>query len=140
MSSHFVFHVVDTLHNGVVGSWKAFRMDKSDLYELQNMGRIPRGVTLFNAFFGSGQASRCGSQILMSSKKLGRIRLYLVDSLRNGVVGSGPTSQDAKPRVLPGVHLPIYITNAWGELRVKTGVWRPEMWAQGRPVLWLNLQ
>ena len=23
-----VFHVVDTLHNGVVGSWQAFRMGK----------------------------------------------------------------------------------------------------------------
>jgi hypothetical protein len=25
---------------------------------------------------------------------------------------------------------PFYITNVGGELRVKTGVWRPEMWAQ----------
>ncbi len=26
-----VFHVVDTLHNGVVGSWQVFRMGKSDV-------------------------------------------------------------------------------------------------------------
>jgi hypothetical protein len=25
---------------------------------------------------------------------------------------------------------PFYITNAGGEPRVKSGVWRPEMWAQ----------
>jgi hypothetical protein len=31
--------------------------------------------------------------------------------------------------VNPGFN-PFYITNAWGEPRVKPGVWRPEMWAQ----------
>jgi hypothetical protein len=42
-----------------------------------------------------------------------------------------PTSQDAKPRVQPGVHppFPLYITNVGGEPRVKPGVCRPEMWA-----------
>jgi hypothetical protein len=30
-----VFHVVDTLHNGVVGSWQAFRMGKSYFYEFR---------------------------------------------------------------------------------------------------------
>jgi hypothetical protein len=42
---------------------------------------------------------------------------------------SESTSQDAKPRVQPVVHPPLYITNAGGEPRVKHGVWRPEMWA-----------
>jgi hypothetical protein len=46
-----------------------------------------------------------------------------------------PTSQDAKPRVQPGVHPPFYMTNVGGEPRVKPGVWRPEMWAQAKPVL-----
>jgi hypothetical protein len=43
-----------------------------------------------------------------------------------------PTSQDAKPRVEPGVQPPppLYITNAGGEPRVKSRVLRPEMWAQ----------
>jgi hypothetical protein len=41
-----------------------------------------------------------------------------------------PTSQDAKPWVQPGVHLPVYITNVGGETRVKPRVWRPEMWAK----------
>jgi hypothetical protein len=41
-----------------------------------------------------------------------------------------PISQDAKPRVKPRVHHPFYITNVGGEHRVKSGVWRPEMWAQ----------
>jgi hypothetical protein len=40
-----------------------------------------------------------------------------------------PKSQDVKPRVLLGVHLPFYIANAGGETRVKPWVWRPEMWA-----------
>jgi hypothetical protein len=41
-----------------------------------------------------------------------------------------PTSQDAKPRVQPGVHHPLlYKKNVVGEPRVKPGVWRPEMWA-----------
>jgi hypothetical protein len=41
-----------------------------------------------------------------------------------------PTSQDAKPRVQPGVRPTFYITNVGSEPRVKPGVWRPEMWAQ----------
>jgi hypothetical protein len=44
-----------------------------------------------------------------------------------------PASQDAKPRVQPGFNPgsppPPYIKNVVGELRVKPGVWRPEMWA-----------
>ena len=35
-----VFHVVDTLHNGVVGSWQAFRMDPF----LSGLGRAAEQV------------------------------------------------------------------------------------------------
>jgi hypothetical protein len=42
-----------------------------------------------------------------------------------------PTSQDAKPRVQPGVHPPFYITTVGGEPRVNPGFWLSEMWAQG---------
>jgi hypothetical protein len=49
---------------------------------------------------------------------------------------SEPTSQDAKPRVQPGVHPPLYITNVEGELRVKLGAWRPEMWALANSAFW----
>jgi hypothetical protein len=51
-------------------------------------------------------------------------------SLKSFLVGrqySEPTSQDAKPRVQPGVRPPFYIPNVAGEPRVKPGSWRPEM-------------
>lgn len=35
-----VFHVVDTLHNGIVGSWQAFRMDPF----LSGLGRVAEQV------------------------------------------------------------------------------------------------
>jgi hypothetical protein len=41
-------------------------------------------------------------------------------------------SRDAKPRVQPGVQPgvhPLLYNKCGGELRVKPGVWRPEMWA-----------
>jgi hypothetical protein len=45
----------------------------------------------------------------------------------NSGLSPGPTSQDAKPRVQPGVHPRIcYIKG--GEPRVKPWVWRPEIW------------
>jgi hypothetical protein len=44
-------------------------------------------------------------------------------------LSAGPTSQDAKPRVSPGVHLPHLLFKMGGEPRVNPGVWRPEMWA-----------
>jgi hypothetical protein len=44
---------------------------------------------------------------------------------------SGPTFQDAKPQVWPRVHPPHFLHKKGGELRVKPGVWRPEMRAQG---------
>jgi hypothetical protein len=53
---------------------------------------------------------------------------------------SEPTSQDAKPRVKPGVQPPFYITNVGGELRVKPGVWRPEMWALQIPFITLSMK
>jgi hypothetical protein len=39
------------------------------------------------------------------------------------------TSEDAKPRVQPGVHTPFYIIHLGGELRVQPGAWRLEIWA-----------
>ena len=44
-----VFHVVDTLHNGVVGSWQAFRMGKIDymwLYVTYTGSEITK-ITMF---------------------------------------------------------------------------------------------
>jgi hypothetical protein len=41
----------------------------------------------------------------------------------------GPTCQDAKPRVDPGVYPPHLLYKSRGESRVKPGVWRPEIWA-----------
>jgi tight junction protein 1 len=32
-----VFHVVDTLHNGVVGSWQVFRMGMYSLKQLKSL-------------------------------------------------------------------------------------------------------
>jgi hypothetical protein len=63
---------------------------------------------------------------------LRKIQLTTVHCVFNHwrVYSSEPTSQDTKPRVQPGVHLPpVYITNVGGEPWVKPGVLRPEMWA-----------
>jgi hypothetical protein len=43
------------------------------------------------------------------------------------ILWPGPTSQDAKPHVQPGVP-PLLYNKCGGEPRVEHGVWRPEMW------------
>ena len=51
-----VFHVVDTLHNGVVGAWQVFRMGKIVQWAIRKM--YPQCKTLSDPFLsGIGRAA-----------------------------------------------------------------------------------
>lgn len=84
-----VFHVVDTLHNGVVGSWQVFRIGRNN-QEVQK-GIIPnkaRAEELATAQFNATKKELSASESRGSffrrrrgshrrSKSLGRVRIYL---------------------------------------------------------------
>lgn len=83
-----VFHVVDTLHNGVVGSWQIFRIGRNN-QEVQK-GIIPnkaRAEELATAQFNATKKELSASESRGSffrrrrgshrrSKSLGRVSLY----------------------------------------------------------------